>query len=68
MSVKELDRVSIIKRLSKGKMTAIRASFDLGLSVRHVRRLKKLFVVKGAKGLVHKSRGKGTSSILTCQD
>ncbi len=58
MSVKEIDRVPIIKKLSEGKIVAVKASHCLGLSVRHVRRLKKLFVVKGAKGLVHKSRGK----------
>ena len=58
MSVKEIDRVPTIKRLSEGKTTAVKAAQDLGLSIRHVRRLKKLFGKMGAKGLMHKNRGK----------
>lgn len=58
MSVKEIDRIPTIKKLSEGEITAGKAAYTLGLSVRHVRRLKKRFSKEGPRGLVHKSRGK----------
>ena len=58
MSVKEIDRIPTIKKLSKGEMTARKAACNLNLSVRHVRRLKKRFTQEGVRGLIHKSRGR----------
>ena len=58
MSVKEINRIPTIKKLSEGEMTAGCAAHILGLSVRHVRRLKKRFNNEGSRGLAHKSRGR----------
>jgi len=58
MSVKEADRIPIVKKLAEGTMTIKCAAETLNLSVRQVKRIKKRFVKHGAKGLVHKSRGK----------
>lgn len=58
MSIKEIDRVPVIKRLAQGKITAAKAARELNLSIRQTRRIKKRFVKEGTKGLVHKSRGR----------
>lgn len=58
MSAKEIDRVPVIKRLVSGKITAAKAAREIGLSARHTRRIKKRFSEEGAKGLIHKSRGR----------
>lgn len=58
MSVKEIDRISIFEKLTKGEMTAKQAAETLALSTRQVKRLKKRFAEVGAAGLIHKNRGR----------
>ncbi len=57
MSMKEINRVSILDQLKRKAMKQKRAAYILGLSVRQVRRLLKAYRRDGAKGLVHKLRG-----------
>ena len=57
MSVKEVNRISILEQLKRKAMKQKRASFILGVSVRQVRRLLKAYRRDGAKALVHKLRG-----------
>lgn len=58
MSEKELSRYDIIKQLIDGKINGTDASKQIGVSVGHVKRLKSLVSKYGAKGLIHKSRGR----------
>lgn len=58
MSKKELSRYEIIRRLIRKEINGTRAASLLHLSVRQVRRLKGRVKKRGAKGLLHESRGK----------
>lgn len=58
MSQKEVDRYGIITRVIEGKINGTEAAKLLKLSIRQVRRLKSVVSKKGARGLVHGSRGK----------
>jgi len=58
MSEKELFRHNVIKNLIEGKINGTDASKQIGVSVRHVKRLKLKVNKYGVKGLIHKSRGK----------
>ncbi|MEA3463998.1 MAG: hypothetical protein U9R14_02915 [Patescibacteria group bacterium] len=58
MSKKELSRYEIINDLIGGKINGTDASKQIGVSVRHIKRLKSKVGKYGAKGLIHKSRGR----------
>ncbi len=58
MSVKELQRVSIINKVADKELTQVKAAEVLGLSTRQVRRLSKRVIAEGERGLIHRSRGK----------
>ena len=58
MSEKELSRYDIIKNLIDGKINGTDASKQIGVTIRHVKRLKSRVVKYGAEGLIHKSRGR----------
>lgn len=58
MSKKELGRYEIIKRLIRREINGTKAAGLLHLSIRQVRRLKTRVKRRGAKGLLHESRGK----------
>ncbi len=57
MSEKELSRYDIIKSLIDGKINGTDASKQIGVSIRHVKRLKSNVGKYGTKGLIHKNRG-----------
>ncbi len=57
ISIKELDRVHIIERVSKGEISGSKASKALNISERQVKRLKKRYKEKGAEGLFLKRWG-----------
>ncbi|MFH1412861.1 MAG: ISNCY family transposase [bacterium] len=57
MSRKELSRYDIIKNLIDGRINGTDASKQIGVSVRHVKRLKSEVAKHGAEGLIHKGRG-----------
>lgn len=58
MSVKELDRLDVVRRLLRKEINGTYAAQLLKVSIRHVRRLKKAVRMRGTKGLVHGNRGK----------
>ena len=58
MSEKELSRYDIVKSLIEGKINGTDASKQIGVSVRHVKRLKLRVDKHGMNGLIHKSRGR----------
>lgn len=58
MSQQELKRAVVIQRVVAGGMTVQEAAEVLGLSVRHIKRMKKKFQQHGAPGLAHGNRGR----------
>lgn len=58
MTTEERLRLKVIEELTIGKINGTTAAVKLNLSVRQVKRLKKVFVEKGVEGLIHKSRGR----------
>ncbi len=53
MSDRELLRVAVLARVVEGELTSGEGAELLALSVRQVKRLRKRFVLSGAKGLAH---------------
>ena len=53
MSDRELKRVTVLGRMVGGELTSAEGAELLALSVRQAKRLRKRFVVLGAKGVVH---------------
>lgn len=58
LSQSELNRVLVIQRLVDGQLSVPDAAMVLGLSERHVKRLKARFKDQGPEGLVHGNRGR----------
>lgn len=58
MSTREIDRLGVINRLIGRQIVAREASEQLNLSVRQVKRIKKRVKKQGAKGLIHRGRGR----------
>ena len=65
MSRREIDRYEVLKRVLRHEINGSKASELLKLSVRQVRRLKSVVKSKGAKGLIHGSRGKPSNRRLS---
>lgn len=57
MTKKELSRYEIINNLIAGKINGTDASKQIGVTIRHIKRLKSKVDKNGAEGLIHKSRG-----------
>ncbi|MEO5579036.1 MAG: ISNCY family transposase, partial [Gemmatimonadaceae bacterium] len=53
MSERELRRLAVLGRMAGGELTSAEGAELLALSVRQAKRLRKRFVVLGAKGVVH---------------
>ncbi|MBU2068431.1 ISNCY family transposase [Patescibacteria group bacterium] len=64
MTSKELSRYEIIKRLIKRDINGSEAAKQLGLSVRQTKRIKAKVINKGAKGVIHSSRGRTSNRKL----
>ncbi len=64
MSAKELRTVHTIRDLIKNRITAPVAAERLGMTERHVFRLKAKMKKNGAAGMIHQSRGKPGRHIL----
>jgi transposase len=58
LSHKELHRPGLLKAAVGGRVTNRQVALALGLTVRHVRRLKRRFEAGGAPALGHRSRGR----------
>lgn len=64
MSIRELSRYDVIKQLLDGKINGTDASKQIGVSIRHVKRLKLKVNKLGAMGLAHGNRGKTSNRKL----
>lgn len=60
MSSTQLQRFEVLSQLNSDQINGTEASEKLGLSVRHIRRLKKRVKKKGAEGLLHRNKGRAS--------
>lgn len=58
MSLKEANRLSIMRQLDKKILNMRRASEALGVSLRQAKRIRKCYLLHGEAGLISKHRGK----------
>ena len=58
MSIKEANRLSVMRQVDKKILSIRKASEEIGVSVRQAKRLRKKYLVEGEKGLISKHRGK----------
>jgi len=68
MSVKELDRFQIIKKLIDRHLNGPTAARLLDLTARQIRRLKAKVLHNGAKGLIHGNRGRESNHRLPVKE
>ncbi len=64
MSEREIDRFEIVSRLRRGEINGPQAARTLDLSTRQIRRLKKRVKKQGARGLIHRNRGRPSNRRL----
>jgi len=64
MTPRELARYEIIKRLLKKEINGTQASKQTGLSIRQVKNLKVQVKKEGARGVIHKGRGRASNRRL----
>jgi transposase len=58
MSKEEMDRLEVMKQLQEKRISQRTAAEELGVSVRHVKRLLRAYRHEGPSGLVSKQRGR----------
>jgi len=58
MSVKEAERLSIMRQIDSKILNMQRAGEALGVSLRQAKRIRKRYLSKGAEGLISRHRGK----------
>ena len=64
MSAKEVDRVSVVRKLEAKRLRQREAGEQLGLSVRQVKRLLRRYRQDGATGLVSRRRGRRPNNAM----
>lgn len=64
MSVKELKRLHVIRRVLERRLTQAKATEILGLSTRHIKRAVKRVRSAGDRGIIHGLRGKPSNRRL----
>lgn len=64
MTEKEIARYSVIQNLIEGEIDGTDAAKQMGLSIRHTKRLKAAVIKNGEAGLVHSSRGEPSNRKL----
>ena len=60
MSLREIDRFRIVQGVIQMDLTQVKAAEVLGITDRHIRRLLRRVREKGARGIVHRSRGRAS--------
>jgi len=58
MSIKEADRLCVMKQVDNKALTIKKASEALGVTLRQAKRIRKRYLSEGAKGLISKHKGK----------
>ena len=60
MSIKEADRLGVMRRIDNKILTVRKASEELGVSLRQTKRIRKNYLLTGEAGLVSQKRGKAS--------
>jgi len=60
MSLREVDRFRIVQGVIQSDLTQVKAAEVLGITDRHIRRLVRRVKEDGARGIVHRSRGRAS--------
>ncbi len=58
MSIKEANRLSVMRQVDKKILTLSKASEELGVTVRQIKRIRKRYLTEGVIGLISKHQGK----------
>jgi hypothetical protein len=58
MSIKEANRLSIMRQIDKKMLSVKKASEELGVSLRQAKRIRRRYILHGELGLISKHRGK----------
>ena len=64
MSVRELNRAELIRRVHERRLTQLKAAETLGVSLRQLQRLYRAYKADGPAGLVSKKRGRASNRKL----
>lgn len=65
MSQKEIERIPILEKAILGEITNKKGAKEVGISERQFRRLKSRYRKEGAKGIIHRSRGRRSNRALS---
>ena len=60
MSIKEANRLGVMQQIDKKNLSLRQASEELGLSIRHLKRLRKRYRHEGERGLISRRRGQAS--------
>jgi transposase-like protein len=58
MTTKELKKIEMLALVSKGEMKMAEGARKLGMTKRHLRRLRRVYEKEGGEGIAHKARGR----------
>lgn len=61
MSGRELTRVEVLSRVKAGTLSLVSAATLMAVSYRQAKRLARRYEAEGAKGLKHRSAGRGSN-------
>lgn len=64
MSIKEANRLSIMRQVDKKILTLEKASEELGVSLRQTKRIRKRYLTQGESGLISKHLGKTSPNLI----
>ena len=67
MSVKEADRLGVMRQMDKKDLTPRKASEELGLSLKQLRRVRKRYLAEGAVGLITKKKGQPSGNKIRAE-
>jgi hypothetical protein len=65
MSIKEAERLGVMKRLVKKDLTLRRASEQLGISLKQTRRVRRRYLEEGPQGLISRKRGQPSGNKIS---
>lgn len=66
MSIKEADRLGVMRHIDKKSLTIAQASEQLGVSLRQAKRIRKRYMREGAKGLISRRIGQPNINKISC--
>lgn len=64
LSLRERDRISVLRQVAEGALSAAEGARRLGLSVRHFRRVRQRWGRMGDEGVIHRGRGRSSNRCL----